>query len=71
MQRNLIKAASGLASILQVSHLEITLMQSTASRTLFVGKKGDQEKQSSIYPENICHCLVINEDLICLLLFEN
>lgn len=51
--------------------LEITLLQSTASSTLFVGKQGDQEKQSSIYPENVCHCLVIDESLICLLLLEN
>lgn len=44
MQRNLIKAASGLASIMQMPSLEITLMQSTASSTFFVGKQGDQEK---------------------------
>lgn len=60
MQINLIKGASGLASIMQMPSLEITSMQSTASSILFVGKQEDQEKQSSIYPENICHCLVID-----------
>lgn len=41
MQRNLIKAISALASIIQVPRSEITLMQSTASSTLFVGKQAD------------------------------
>lgn len=55
---------------MQMPSSEITLMQSTASSTLFVGKQGDQEKQSSIYPESIHHCLAIAEGLICIIFFE-